>query len=145
MIHPLLAITALHGFRLLETARQRPPGLPKTSDLMLNGTGILTCFPFGVLELRYVLGPTNPRLTIIAEETWPLRRQGFSPCFAATITRIFVCERSTGLYSPASVRTATPSYEITFRYSVVSVVDLSPVNFQGPKPRLVSCYALFKG
>ena len=34
-----------------------------------DGTGILTCFPFGVLELRYVLGPTNPRLTNIAEET----------------------------------------------------------------------------
>ncbi len=80
------------------------PALRRQS-LVLNGTGILTCFPFGVLELRYVLGPTNPRLTIIAEETWPLRRQGFSPCFAATITRIFVCERSTGLYSPASART----------------------------------------
>lgn len=35
----------------------------------MDGTGILTCFPFGVLELRYVLGPTNPRLTNIAEET----------------------------------------------------------------------------
>ena len=77
----------------------------ETSDDCQNGTGILTCFPFGVLELRYVLGPTNPRLTNIAEETWPLRRQGFSPCYAATITRIFVCERSTGLHSPASART----------------------------------------
>jgi len=33
----------------------------------LKGTGILTCFPFGVLRLRYVLGPTDPRLTNIAE------------------------------------------------------------------------------
>ena len=41
----------------------------KRQTLVSNGTGILTCFPFGVLELRYVLGPTNPRLTNIAEET----------------------------------------------------------------------------
>ena len=34
-----------------------------------TGTGILTCFPFGVLELRHILGPTNPRLTNIVEET----------------------------------------------------------------------------
>jgi hypothetical protein len=33
------------------------------------GTGILTCFPVGTFELRRTLGPTNPRLTIIAEET----------------------------------------------------------------------------
>lgn len=32
-------------------------------------TGILTCFPVGTFELRRTLGPTNPRLTIIAEET----------------------------------------------------------------------------
>ena len=38
-------------------------------DLKPHGTGILTCFPVGTLELRRTLGPTNPRLTIIAEET----------------------------------------------------------------------------
>ena len=37
--------------------------------LKLHGTGILTCFPFATLELRRNLGPTNPRLTNIAEET----------------------------------------------------------------------------
>jgi hypothetical protein len=37
--------------------------------LQTDGTGILTCFPFGVLELRYTLGPTNPRLTNIVEES----------------------------------------------------------------------------
>lgn len=30
-------------------------------------------------------------------------------------------------------------------WSVVSVVGFSPVHFQCPEPRLVSCYALFKG
>lgn len=77
---------------------------PKRQLLLLNGTGILTCFPFDVLELRYNLGPTNPRLIIIAEETWPLRRLGFSPNFAVTITRIFVSARSTGTQVPASAR-----------------------------------------
>jgi hypothetical protein len=37
--------------------------------LQLAGTGILTCFPFAVFELRHNLGPTNPWLTNIAEET----------------------------------------------------------------------------
>lgn len=81
----------------------------------------------------------------IAEETWPLRRLGFSPNYAATITRIFVRERSTGLHSPASARTRRPPTRLPKRYSVVSVVGLSPVNFRGPKPRLVVCYELFKG
>jgi len=70
-----------------------------------NGTGILTCFPFVVFELRYDLGSTNPRLTIIAEEPWPLRRFRFSLNFGATIARIFVPEWSTGLHSPASTQT----------------------------------------
>ncbi len=37
--------------------------------LQTDGTGILTCFPFDVLGLRYTLGPTNPRLTNIVEES----------------------------------------------------------------------------
>jgi hypothetical protein len=40
-----------------------------SEDIQLNGTGILTCFPVVVFELRYDLGPTNPRLTNIVEET----------------------------------------------------------------------------
>ena len=45
--------------------------IPKRQGLRLklDGTGILTCFPVDVLELRYVLGPTNPWLTNIAKET----------------------------------------------------------------------------
>ncbi len=35
----------------------------------LCGTGILTSFPFEYIELRVPLGPTNPQLTIVAEET----------------------------------------------------------------------------
>ena len=34
----------------------------------LRGAGILTCFPFGLFELRQALGPANPGLTNIARE-----------------------------------------------------------------------------
>ena len=63
---------------------------------VVRGAGILTCFPFARQRLRGGLGPTNPRLTIIAEETWPFRRCGFSPHFAVTHTRILVQTRSSG-------------------------------------------------
>jgi hypothetical protein len=65
-------------------------------DRVVRGAGILTCFPFAQFRLRTGLGPTNPRLTIIAEETWPFRRCGFSPHFAVTHTRILIQTRSTG-------------------------------------------------
>ncbi len=70
-----------------------------------GGAGILTCFPFGHVVLRMPLGPTNPRLTIIAEEASPLRRWGFSPHFAATTAGILIPARSTGAHAPASAQT----------------------------------------
>ena len=53
------------------TGRRSRLTYPEASGLSLqtDGTGILTCFPFGTLELRCTLGPTNPRLTNMAEET----------------------------------------------------------------------------
>ena len=69
---------------------------------MSRGTGILTCFPFDALELRCILGPTNPRLTIIVEEPEPFRLLGFSPNFAATTARILVPTWSTRPHGRAS-------------------------------------------
>ena len=46
---------------------------------MYDGTGILTSFPFDLLELRQALGSANPRLMNIAEEPLPFRPSGFSP------------------------------------------------------------------
>jgi hypothetical protein len=60
-----------------------------------SGTRISTRFPFHHAQLRVALGPTNPQLTNSAEEPWPIRRQGFSPCFAATVSRILIPGRST--------------------------------------------------
>lgn len=96
---------------------------------MLKGTGILTCFPFGVLRLRYVLGPTDPRLTNIAEEPWPLRRSGFSPDFAATATRIFVSAAVHDTLRRRFCPRRAPPYQITLRCSVVSVIGLAPSIF----------------
>ena len=68
---PLLTITVLPGIIRLD-GTMIPLNIPRSVRafrLRIHGTGILTCFPFDVLELRYTLGPTNPRLTNIAEET----------------------------------------------------------------------------
>ena len=65
----LLTITALHWPIPL---KRRDGAALHTRKRQLNwlfGTGMLTSFPFDVLELRYILGPTDPRLTNIAEET----------------------------------------------------------------------------
>ena len=100
-LSPVSRHTGLRRFARLNV-QARTPDISRSVSLLLKGTGILTCFPFGVLRLRYVLGPTDPRLTNIAEEPWPLRRSGFSPDFAATATRIFVSTRSTPAHADAS-------------------------------------------
>ncbi len=70
-----------------------------------SGTGISTCFPFEQYQLRLPLGPTNPQLTNSAEEPLLFRRQGFSPCSAATLDRILIPERSIRPYGLTSTRT----------------------------------------
>src|SRR3712207_3662749 len=53
--------------------------------------------------------------------------------------------RSTGPYGPASTQTLRPPTTHRHRrWSKVSVVHLSPVNFRGFRARQVSCYALFE-
>lgn len=90
------------------TERRLRPAYPEASGqpklLQPDGTGMLTCFPFDMLELRHTLGPTDPWLTNSAEETWPLRRLGFSPNYAPTSARIFIPARSTGPHGPTSAQ-----------------------------------------
>ena len=122
---------ALPTFAITHSPPSRPYGSPEASGLgrrdgaarhtrkrragfrpfRLDGAGILTCFPFGRLWLRTPLGPANPRLTNIAEETWPLRRSGFSPDYAATIARILVSARSTPPHGDASTLAERPPTE----------------------------------
>ena len=93
------------------------------------GAGILTCFPFEAFVLRDPLGPTNPRLTNIAEEPWPLRRCGFS--------RALCCYSSRDSHPNAVHRSSRPDFfprtaplcQITLRCSAVSVADLAPSIF----------------
>lgn len=69
----------------------------------------------------------------IAEETWPLRRYGFSPYYAATITKIFVCARSTGPYGPASARTQRPPTKSLYTVFHGIGSRLEPRQFSGPQ------------
>ena len=69
-LHPLLTITVLRGLQRLDsaTALLGLSGCVMHGSIVHGGAGILTCFPFGVLQLGYALGPANPRLTNIAVE-----------------------------------------------------------------------------
>lgn len=74
-VHPLLLTMRLRGFLMLGPLRA-PPILRRQECRMLcsayaHGAGILTCFPFVILELPNDLGPTNPQLKNMAEETVP--------------------------------------------------------------------------
>ena len=79
-VHPVLAITALPGFRRLNRATalldvsQSVRNRAKPYGRYPSGTGILTRFPFTLLLLRKGLGSANPQLTNIDEEPEPLRR-----------------------------------------------------------------------
>jgi hypothetical protein len=96
-------------------------------------------------RLGHALGPTYPRLTTVAGEPWPLRRRGFSPLFAVTTAGICTPDRSTGPHSPASAQPGRPPTDAADAAPRGIGGWLSPVHFQGHKPRRVSCYAFFKG
>jgi hypothetical protein len=49
-----------------------------STDKTYAGTGLLTCCPSPTLK-RLGLGPTNPGMTIMAQETLLFRWTGFSP------------------------------------------------------------------
>ena len=119
-----LTITVLRRVRRLDTLT----GVQRLSRSVCAGketagAGILTCFPVRRLRLRAALGSTNPWLTNIAKEPLPLRRRGFPPRFAATLSRILVGTRSTGPHGPASAHaprplTKSPRGVLQCRYSV---------------------------
>ena len=110
-----------------------------------GGAGILTGFPFGMLQLGHALGPANPRLTNIAVE--PL-----APPVVGILTRLHcyfhrdprpyaVHWSSRPSFYP---RTAPPLPDLLSERPRIGG-RLSPVHFRGTQPRRVSCYALFKG
>lgn len=51
--------------------------------------------PFRLLRVTDILGSANPQLTIVVEEPWPFRWNGFSPFDAVTLDRILIRARST--------------------------------------------------
>lgn len=74
----------------------------------------INLFPIPRLRLRARLRSTNPWLTNIAKEPLPLRRHGFSPCYAATHSMILVGTRSTGPHGPASAQAPRPATKSHF-------------------------------
>ena len=74
----------------------------------------INLIPFRQLRLRVALGSTNPWLTNIAKEPLPLRRHGFSPCYAATHSMILVGTRSIGPHGPTSAHAPRPAIRLHF-------------------------------
>ena len=97
----ILFITKLHSFILFRQNDDSAPPIPKRLEnsmrcrVYLQGTGVLTCFPFVYVVLRVHLGSTYSQLMNIAEKPWPFRRKRFSRFFAVTCGRIFISTRST--------------------------------------------------
>jgi hypothetical protein len=116
--------------------------LPRVPSWFRN----LNRIPFRLGRLGQVLGPTYPRLKIVAGEPWPFRRRGFSPLFAVTTAGICNPERFTGPHGPASAQSGRPPTSATVNVAPWGIGGwLSPVNFRGRQPRRVSCYAFFEG
>ena len=98
------------------------------------GRGILTPFPFEGCVLSPLLGPANPRLTIIAGEPLPFRRGGFSPPFAVTAARICTWTGFSGPHGPPSAPAQRPPTGLSSMNLTpwVSAPGLSPDQSSGP-------------
>jgi hypothetical protein len=100
--------------------------------------------PIRWIRLRATLGPANPRLTSIVEEPLP---QSAVWILTTLCCYSFHDSRHNAVHwtsRPSFHPRSAPSYPITLRCGIVSVVRLSPVHFRGPRPRPVICYELFE-
>jgi len=106
-----LSIAELHTISLLKQDDDPAQHIPKRPNhahvtvRYLQGTGILTCFPFVCTMLWEDLGSTYSQLISVAEKPWPIRRKDLSSFYAVTCDRIFIPTRSTRFYNLASVLT----------------------------------------
>jgi hypothetical protein len=71
----VLTITVLPRLNTLEQTRQICKVYPNASEFkqIRSKYRNINLFPFRLVRLRQALGPTNPRLMNIVEETWPFR------------------------------------------------------------------------
>ncbi len=117
-VHPLLLIMRLRGFLLVEPFLA--PLIPKRQKTRMlcsayaHGAGILTCFPFVLLELPKNLGSTNPQLTNVAEETVPYpvsRILAWICCYLRQDVRFRSLHAT---LPPRFCATRTPPYSMSF-------------------------------
>jgi hypothetical protein len=111
------------------TALQGVAGCVK-SEQMSSKCRNINLLPFRVLRLRVPLGPTSPRLMIIVEDPWPLRRHGFSPCFGCYYHQDSRQNAVHRTLQPCFHPRTAPAYPITFRWGRVSVSGIAPSIFQ---------------
>ena len=69
-----------------------------------SSKGILTFFPFPIIQLRNRLGFTNPWLICIVKEPLPFQRNWFSQFLDPTFTRIFISARSISFRKNISIQ-----------------------------------------
>ena len=105
----------------------------------------INILPFHARQLRVRLGSPNPWLIDIAKEPLPFRQFRFSRNTDPTKARILISDHSIPSYEKTSARSERLSTKFSYE-NLFSIGNLlSPVHFQGSKPRQVSCYAFFKG
>ena len=113
----------------------------------MRSAGILTGCP-SAAAFAIALGPTNPQLIFIAEETLDFRRSGLSPDLRLLVPTFSLPCAPVALAGQPSLhrKCSSTTREIRkFRESVISVPSLAPLNLRRKISRRVSCYALFKG
>jgi hypothetical protein len=120
-----------------------------TPSNIIKVHGILTCCP-STTPFGLALGPTNPGMITIAQETLDFRCWGISPqlwllmpTFSLPYTPRQAHAFRFSAYGTLSYHAKFTNKSVHIRIS--SVLCLAPLNFRREVSRLVSCYALFKG
>ena len=106
----VLVMTTLPCVMLINMSDETCAPLPKRQKYnsrcrtYKSSTGILTCFPFLLVQLGLQLGSTNPWLIFIVKEPLPFRWYWFSQYYVPTIARIFISARSRSPLGKRSTR-----------------------------------------
>ena len=117
-----------------------------TPSRLQNSAGILTCCPLAS-AFAITLGPTNPQLIVIAEETLDFRRQWISHCLWLLVPTFSLPCAPQSLAGTASLhmKCSATAHADKSAHTRNFGTTLSPEYLRRKVSRRVSCYALFKG